>query len=113
MNYIWVLLIPKDYTSRSLGRSGLGGDGLAVLSIQNFLAGLVHLDLGDLDVGGVDANVDGLTVGLIAGDSLDVDNVLLSVNLGDLALLTGELSTDNSDLVVLSDGEGADLGNVK
>lgn len=50
-----------------------------------------------------------MTVGLLACDTLDVDEVLETVDGGDLALTALVGATDNGDLVVLADGEGADL----
>jgi hypothetical protein len=80
---------------------------------QDVLTVLVKLELGDDDVGGVDAQRDGLAVGLVTGDTLDVDNVLETVHGGDLALTALVGATNNGDLVVLSDGDRADLGNVR
>lgn len=47
--------------------------------------------------------------GLLAGDTLDVDHVLETVDRGDLALLVLVAAADNLDLVVLADGDAADL----
>jgi len=49
-------------------------------ALKDGLAVLVDLELGDDDVGGVDAKRDGLAVGLLAGDALDVDDVLEAVD---------------------------------
>jgi hypothetical protein len=46
----------------------------------------------------VDSNVDLCAVDLLALDTLDVDNPLLAVDLGDLALLSLERATGNLDL---------------
>lgn len=81
----------------------------AVLSIQNGLAALVHLDLGDLDIRGVNADMDGLAVGLVSCATLHVDHVFLSVHSHDLALLALKATTQDTDLVILADGERADL----
>lgn len=78
-------------------------------ALKDVLSVLVELDLGDDDLGGSDASGDGLTVGLLAGDTLDVDEVLETVDGGDLALLALVGTTDNGDLVILADGKGADL----
>lgn len=61
----------------------------------------------------MDAEGDGGTVGLLAVDALDVDDPLLAVNLGDLALSALGRATDDQDLVVLADGERADLYGCK
>lgn len=76
---------------------------------QDALTVLVELELGDDDVGGVDAQGDALAGGLVAGDTLDVDHVLETVDGGDLALTALVGATDNGDLVVLADGDAADL----
>lgn len=95
------------HLSRDLARSaeltanlGAGQDALTVL---------VKLELGDNDVGGVDAQRDALAAGLVAGDTLDVDHVLETVDGGDLALAALVRATDDGDLVVLADGNAADL----
>lgn len=54
-----------------------------------------------------------MTVGLLAGNTLDVDEVLETVDGGDLALLALVGTTDNGDLVILADGESADLEEKK
>ena len=90
--------------SKLTANLGAGKDALTVL---------VKLELGDDTVGGVDAQGNGLAVGLVAGDTLDVDNVLETVHGGDLALAALVGTTDNGDLVVLSDGDRADLDNVR
>jgi len=96
---------------------GLGSLGLGLLSLlaadadalKDGLAVLVELELGNDHVGGVDAEGDGLAGGLVAGDALDVDDVLEAVHRGDLALLVLVEATDDGDLVILADGDGADL----
>lgn len=57
----------------------------------------------------MDAQRDALAGGLVAGDTLDVDHVLETVHGGDLALTALVGATDNGDLVVLADGDAADL----
>lgn len=86
-------------------------DGLTALALplQDPLAVLVELELGDDDVGGREADGDSLAVGLVAGEALDVDDVFETVDRGDLALTALVGSPNNGDLVVLADGNGADL----
>ena len=81
----------------------------AVLSVKDILSGLVHFKLGDDNVGGVDADVDGLAVGLVSGAALDVDNVLLTVALDNLSLLSLEATAQHLHLVIDSDGDGSHL----
>lgn len=95
---------------RLSGDLGVGGELTAALGAgQDLLTVLVELELGDDDVGGVDAERDGLAGGLLAGDALDVDDILEAVDGSDLALAALVGATDDGDLVVLSDGDGADL----
>lgn len=61
----------------------------------------------------MDAEGDGLTGGLLLDDSLDVDDVLETVDGGDLAFAALVGSSNNEDLIVLSDRDGADLKNVR
>lgn len=57
----------------------------------------------------MDADGHGLTVGLFAGHSLDVDEVLQSVHGRDLAFTALVGASHNGDFVVFSDGDAADL----
>ena len=106
---IYNLINTSHIFNVSGGELSLGGSGLAVLAVQDSLSALVHLDLGDHNVGGVDADVDGLTIGLISSASLDVNHVFLSVHSGDLALALLEVAAGDQNLVVLADGEGSHL----
>ncbi len=54
-----------------------------------------------------------MTRGLLLDDTLDVDDVLETVDGGDLALTTLIRATNNEDLVVLPDGDGADLERLR
>ena len=92
------------------GALALGGSLTTGLdAFQDALTVLVQLQLGDDDVAGVDAEGHALAGGLLAGDTLDVDDVLETVDGGDLALLVLVGAADNEDLVVLPDGDAADL----
>lgn len=57
----------------------------------------------------MDGEGNALAVGLLADNTLDVDGPLQTVDAGDLALTALVGTTDNGDLVVLADGDGADL----
>ena len=61
----------------------------------------------------MDAERDGLSRGLLADDTLDVNNVLETVDRGDLALTTLVGATDDGDLVILADRDRADLDSVR
>lgn len=57
----------------------------------------------------MDAQRNGLAGDLLAGDTVDVDHVLETVDGGDLALTALATATDDSDLVILANGDAADL----
>ncbi len=99
----------KDHTHLSSDLAGGGELAAALGAGQDVLAVLVELELGDDDVGGVDAEGHGLARGLVAGDALDVDDVFETIDGGDLALGALVGAADDGDLVVLADGDGADL----
>lgn len=60
----------------------------------------------------MDAEGDTLTGGLVAGDTLDMDLILETVDCGDLTLAALVGASDDGDLVILSDGDAADLMNL-
>ena len=102
--------MPQNATNRlSLGAlllvrlTALGG------ALEDVLTVLVKLELGDLNFAGGDADGDALAVGLLAGDALDVDNVFEAVASGDLALTTLVAAALDDNLVVLAEGDRADL----
>lgn len=57
----------------------------------------------------MDAEGHALAGRLVAGDTLDVDLVLEAVDRDDLALAALVGAPDDLDLVILSDGDAADL----
>lgn len=67
------------------------------------------MKLGDDDVGGGDGDGNGLAVGLLAGDTLDVDDVLETVHGGDTAGLSLAGAPSHNHLIVLAERDGADL----
>ena len=79
------------------------------LALEDRTAVLVELERDNDDVGWVDADGSRRAVGLVPLDTVDVDDPLLAVDLGDLALTTLVLSAHNPDLVVLANRDGADL----
>lgn len=64
---------------------------------------LVELDVDNDDIAGVDANGDRSTIGLVALDTVYVNNPLLAVNLCDLSFPALVLAPDNANLVILAD----------
>jgi len=89
---------------------GLGAELAAGLdTLEDVLTVFVELELGDDDLAGVDAQRDALARGLVAGDTLNVDNVLETVHGSNLALTALVGAADNGDLIVLADGNAADV----
>merc|ERR1719265_1666462 len=78
-----------------------------VLVLQESLAVLVQLDLGNHDLGRVDGNRDSLAVGLVTRHALDVDAPLLAVDLDYLPLAIVVVSAHDEHLVVLADRQRA------
>jgi hypothetical protein len=81
----------------------------SALALKDSLAVSVELELGDDDVGRMDANWDRGTVDLLAGDTVDVDDPLLTVDLDNLALTALEGTTDNHNFVILANRDGTSL----
>jgi len=107
-NFLTLLHGDVGLLDLGLVEAGLAGGLLLGEEVLPVLGEGLHL--GDDDVGGADADVDGLAAGLLPLDPLDVDDVLLPVDLDDLAgLLALELAADDLDLVVLDQGHGADV----
>ena len=77
--------------------------------LQNLLAILIRLDLGDLALGRRDTDGDALAVALLAGDSLDVHDVFEAVDGGDFAFAAFVAAAFDDYFVVFAEGEGADL----
>lgn len=67
------------------------------------------MELGDHDLGRVDTDGDRGTVVLLAGDALNVDNVLLTVALDNLTVTALEGTTDDLDLILLADRHRTDV----
>lgn len=105
--------IRQTFTSKYLSLLGLLLVELTALgnASKDLLTVLVELEGGDDDLGGGDAEGNGLAVGLLAGDAVDVDDPLETVDRCDLALAALVGATDNGDLIVLADGDRADLND--
>lgn len=78
-------------------------------TLKNVLTILVQLQLGDDDLGWVDTEGNGLSRGLLLDDTLDVDDVFETVDGGDLSLRSLVGTTNDHNLIILSDWDGADL----
>jgi hypothetical protein len=87
-----------------LGSLGLCGGLLAVFSLEDRPPILVKFEGGNNDVAWVDANGDRRAIRLVPLDTIDVDDPLFTINLGDLSLTTLVFSTDNPDLVIFTNG---------
>ena len=82
------------------------GFSLLVL-LQDLLSVLVDLELSDNAVGWVNWDSDWGSVGLLLGDLVDVDAPLSSVDCNDLSVSVLEGSSDNLDMVSLSNWNGS------
>ena len=81
----------------------------AVTTLKDGTTILVELKLGDLNVAGVDANLNSGAVGLLASDLVDVDHPLLTVDLNDLTVTALGGTTHDDDLIVLADGHATNV----
>merc|ERR1719179_125540 len=78
-------------------------------AVKDILAVLVHLELDDDDLAGVDTHIDGGTVGLLSLDPLNVNTELLPVTLNNLAdLLSLVVSSHYLNFIILPDGHRSD-----
>ena len=75
---------------------------LTVLAIKDCSPVLVQLNGGNNDVARVDANGGRRAVRLVPLHTVNVDNPLLAVDLGNLALPALVLAPDDPDLVILA-----------
>merc|ERR1740128_1346006 len=72
--------------------------------VQDVLPVLVHLQLDNDHLTGVDTNINCSSIGLLSLDPLNVDPELRTVTLDNLSnLLTLEVTTGNLNLVILPD----------
>lgn len=104
-------LLQYEHKSQRNPLSRLALHSLTTLGdpLEDLFTVLVELELGDDDLGGGDGDGDALAVGLLADNALDVDGPLQTVDAGDTALTALVAATDNDNLVVLADGDRADL----
>lgn len=77
---------------------------LAVFSFKDCSPILVKLEGGNNNVAWMDTNGDRRAVRLVPLDTIDVDDPLFTVNLGDLSLTALVFSTDDPDFVILTNG---------
>ncbi|KAB8294029.1 hypothetical protein EYC80_009488 [Monilinia laxa] len=78
-------------------------------ALKDVLTVLVQLQLGNDDLGWMDTERNGLSRGLLLDDTLDVDDVFETVDGGDLSLGTLVGATNDGNLIILSDWDGANL----
>lgn len=78
-------------------------------TLDRGLAGTVEAELSQDNLGGVNGDLNSGSVGFLAGDLVDVDGPLLTVDLNDFAFATLVITTDNENLIILANREGADL----
>ena len=80
---------------------------LLTLAFKDGNTGLVQLELGNNNLGRRDTDGSSGTVNLFTGNTVDVDNPLLTVDLDNLTFATLVSTTDNHDFVVLANRDGA------
>jgi hypothetical protein len=78
---------------------------LLTLTFKDSKTGLVQLEVGNNDLGGRDTNRSSGTVNLLARDTVNVDDPLLTVDLDDLTFATLVGTTNDHDFVILADGD--------
>lgn len=81
----------------------------ATLPLQDGLSISVEFQLADDDLRGVDSDWDRLEIGLLIGNTLDVNDIFETIHRCDLALLALVTSADNGYLIVLADGYASNL----
>ncbi|XBI16645.1 hypothetical protein VPH35_058870 [Triticum aestivum] len=88
---------------------GLVSSAAASLAVEEGLAVLVELELGDDHLAGVDADVHRGSIDLLPGDPLHVDDPAAAVDLHHLSLAALVGAAHDLHLVVLADRDGADV----
>ena len=111
--YIWNGFQPAYTSGVALFNNGhvllaLGGLLGLRAALDEGIAVLIGLELGDDNVGRVDSDLDSLAIDLLASELLDVDNILSAGDEEDLSFLRLVLSVGNDDLIVLTDGGRTD-----
>nr|GMD56763.1 mitochondrial outer membrane protein porin 2-like [Ipomoea batatas] len=108
-----VLSISSEFDTKALEKTPSGELGSLILvmsgaalslAIDKRLAVLVEAELGDNNLGRMDADVDSGSVNLLPSNALDVNHPLLTVNLNYLpftALVRPAMAANNLNLVVL------------
>jgi len=91
----------KAYGTRHL-LNILNGGLLAIFSFKDCSPILVKLERSNDDVAWVDANGNRRAVRLVPLNTIDVDNPLFTVDLGNLSLTTLVFPADNPDFVILA-----------
>lgn len=87
----------------------IGGGASLCLAIEERLAVLVDAELGNNNLRRVNADIDGGSIYLLAGDPLHVDDPFLTVDLDYFTLATLVGATYNLNFVVLADRHGPDV----
>ena len=82
---------------------------LGSLTGQQFLPVRVKVKFGDDTVGRVDRDLVSLLVDLGVSDTLDVDDIFLSVTCDNLTISSSVSSTDDLDLIILTDRDRTDV----
>jgi len=75
-----------------------------ILAFKNSLAVLIELNGGDDNVAGVNTKGSSRPVDLVTVDAVNMNYPFFAVHLGDLALSSLMLATDNQNFVIFADG---------
>lgn len=94
---------------RLLAALHLNVTGFSALACNDRTTVLVQLNLCDDHVRGMNGKLNGGSVGLVAGNAVDVDDVLLTVDLNHTSLTTLAGTTNDLNFVVTTDRKRADL----
>ena len=81
----------------------------SVLSVKDCLSVFVNLQFVDDDLGWVNSNGNGDTVGLVTSKLLNVNDILATVNLDDLSVFSLVSSSGDCDFIILSDGDRSNM----
>lgn len=78
---------------------------VTILPLQDSASIGVKFDSSDNDVAGVNANGRSRPIRLVSLHTVNVDDPLLAVDLGNFSLTSLVFSPDNANLIILADGQ--------
>lgn len=104
-------LFSNHNQNRLIDESGINGilSGSTLSALKKGLTIVIKLQLGDDDVGGVDLLGDSGSVGLGGSDTLNKKSKLLAVDAENLTRAILLITTDDGDLIILTDRNRANV----